>query len=104
MYNSLLIVVSLINLPSDLHNRPLLDQLAQIATIVIVQINTPVLQSNFSIPVGLSSKDFSLLYELRLPPLAESLFRLSASGQISSAISENSILLILHFITNITVQ
>ena len=101
MYNSLLLIVSLINLPSDLHNRPLLDQLVQIATTVIVQINTPVLQSNFSIPVGLSSKDFSLLHELRLPTLAESLFRLSASGQISSAISENSILLISHCIANI---
>ena len=69
---------------------------------VIVRINTPCsIVEFFNSSRTLFSTDFSLLYELRLPMLAESLFRLSASGQISSAISENSILLILHCIANI---
>ena len=69
---------------------------------VIVRINTPCsIVEFFNSSRTLFSTDFSLLYELRLPILAESLFRLSASGQISSAISENSILLILHCIANI---
>ena len=67
----------------------------------IVRINTPVLQSNFSL-LSDSFLKVSHFFTNRLLALVESLFRLSASGQIGSAISENSMLLILHYIANIT--
>ena len=104
MYNSLQIIFYLINLFTDLRYRPVFRSTSttiSTATMVIVRIYTPVLQSNFSL-LSDSFLKVSHFFTNRLLALVESLFRLSASGQISSAISENSILLILHCIANIT--